>query len=61
MAGSFTLLGSLLGAFANKRFLLLPVLVSLNQILMAARGWCPMSLLLSRLNIGTGNRRSGPD
>ena len=53
MAGTFTLVGTLLGAFASKWFLLLPALVSANQILMAARGWCPMSLLLTRLNVGT--------
>ena len=53
MAGTFTLVGTLLGAFANKWFLLLPALVSANQLLMAARGWCPMSLLLTRLNVGT--------
>ncbi len=54
MAGTFTLLGTLLGAFASKWFLLLPALVAGNQLLMAALGWCPMSLLLTRLNIGTG-------
>jgi hypothetical protein len=53
MAGTFTLVGTLLGAFTSKWFLLLPALVSVNQLLMAARGWCPMSLLLTRLNIGT--------
>jgi hypothetical protein len=34
---------------------LLPELVAANQILMATRGWCPMSLLLTRFNIGTRN------
>ena len=57
MAGTFTLLGTLLGAFTSKWFLLLPALVSVNQLLMAARGWCPMSLLLTRLNIGTDQAR----
>ena len=46
------------GAFASKWFLLLPALVSGNQLLMAARGWCPMSLLLTRLNVGTGKERN---
>ncbi len=58
MAGTFTLIGTLLGAFASKWFLLLPALVSVNQLLMAARGWCPMSLLLTRLNVGT-NKTGG--
>ncbi len=53
MAGAFTLIGTLLGAFTSKWFLLLPVLVSVNQLLMSARGWCPMSLLLTKLNVGT--------
>jgi len=53
MAGTFTLAGTILGAFVNKRFLMLPVLVSANQLLMAKRGWCPMSLLLTHLEIGT--------
>ena len=53
MAGAFTLLGTLLGAFTSRWFLLLPALVSVNQLLMAARGWCPMSLLLTRLSVGT--------
>ncbi|HEX4431817.1 MAG TPA: hypothetical protein VHZ96_21285 [Frankiaceae bacterium] len=53
MAGTFTLVGTGLGAFAGKWFLLLPALVSANQLLMAARGWCPMSLLLTRLHVGT--------
>ncbi len=53
MAGTFTLIGTLLGAFASKWFLVLPVLVGANQLLMAARGWCPVSLLLTRLNVGT--------
>jgi hypothetical protein len=55
MAGIFTLVGTLLGAFTNNWFLLLPALVAANQILMATRGWCPMSLLLTRFNIGTRN------
>jgi hypothetical protein len=57
MAGTFTLVGTLLGAFTSKWFLLLPALVAGNQLLMAARGWCPMSLLLTRLNIGTDKAR----
>jgi hypothetical protein len=51
LAGTFTLVGTLLGAFASKWFLLVPVLVSANQLLMAARGWCPLSLLLTHLNL----------
>jgi hypothetical protein len=60
LAGTFTLAGTLLGAFASKWFLLLPVLVSANQLLMAARGWCPMSLLLTHLNLRRSQQyRSG--
>jgi hypothetical protein len=53
MAGSLTLIGVLLGAYTYTWFLVLPVLVGANQILMATKGWCPMSLLLTRLGIGT--------
>lgn len=60
LAGTFTLIGTLLGAFASKWFLLLPALVAANQLLMAARGWCPMSLLLTRLNVGTGKASRVP-
>lgn len=54
MAGTIMLVGTLLGAFASEWFLLLPALVGANLLLMAARGWCPMSLLLTRFRIGTG-------
>ncbi len=59
LAGTFTLVGTLLGAFASKWFLVLPALVSANQLLMATRGWCPMSLLLTKLNIGTDKAPRG--
>lgn len=52
MAGTFTLVGTLLGAFSSEWFLLVPAFVAANQLLMAARGWCPMSLVLTRLNVG---------
>jgi hypothetical protein len=55
MAGSLTLAGTVLGALVDPWFLLLPGFVSANQLLMASRGWCPMSLLLTRLNVGTGS------
>jgi hypothetical protein len=58
MAGSLTLAGTALGAFVNPWFLLLPGFVSANQLLMASRGWCPMSLLLTRLDVGTGAGRA---
>jgi Protein of unknown function (DUF2892) len=53
LAGAATLLGVLLSAVVSRWFLLIPTLVGANQLLMAATGWCPMSLLLDRLRIGT--------
>lgn len=53
LAGSVTLIGVLLSAMVSRWFLLIPTLVGANQLLMAATGWCPMSLLLDRAGIGT--------
>ena len=53
LAGSVTLIGVLLSAAVSRWFLLIPTLVGANQLLMAATGWCPMSLLLDRAGIGT--------
>jgi len=49
LAGTVTLTGVLLTATINQWFLLIPALVAANQLLMVARGWCPVSLLLDRL------------
>jgi hypothetical protein len=51
MAGTFTLLGVLLGVTVSHWFLVVPALVGANQLLMVAKGWCPMSLLLTRLGV----------
>jgi hypothetical protein len=53
LAGTVTLIGVLLSATVSRWFLLIPTLVGTNQLLMVATGWCPMSLLLARLGIGT--------
>ena len=53
LAGSVTLIGVLVSAAVSPWFLLIPTLVGANQLLMAATGWCPMSLLLDRAGIGT--------
>jgi len=53
LAGTVTLIGVLLSATLSRWFLLIPTLVSANQLLMAATGWCPMSLLLNRAGIET--------
>ena len=52
MAGTVTLTGVLLAVLVSPWFLLLPALAGTNQILMVAVGWCPMSLLLTRLGYG---------
>jgi hypothetical protein len=53
LAGTVTLIGVLLSATVSRWFLFVPTLVGANQLLMAATGWCPMSLLLDRAGIGT--------
>lgn len=52
LAGTVTLLGVLLTITLSRWFMLVPALVGGNQLLMVATGWCPMSLLLTRLGIG---------
>jgi hypothetical protein len=51
LAGSVTLMGVALGVTVSRWFLLLPALTGANQLLMVAAGWCPMSLLLTRLGV----------
>ncbi len=55
LAGTVTLSGIILGVFVNHWFLLLPTLAGANQLLMVAVGWCPMSVLLTRLGIASGS------
>ena len=57
LAGTVTLIGVLLSVLVSRWFLVFPTLVGLNQLLMVTAGWCPMSLLLGRLGIGTEHRR----
>lgn len=52
LAGVVTLSGVVLGVLVSHWFLLLAVLTGANQLLFAAVGWCPMSLLLTRLGLG---------
>lgn len=52
IAGTVTLLGVVLSAAVSPWFLTVPATVGANQLLMVAVGWCPMSLLLTRLGYG---------
>lgn len=52
IAGFVILTGVILTATVSPWFLLIPALVGVNQLLMATVGWCPMSLLLTRLGVG---------
>lgn len=52
LAGTVTLTGVILGVFVNHWWLLLSALAGANQLLMVAVGWCPMSVLLTRLGVG---------
>jgi hypothetical protein len=51
MAGTVTLTGMLLGVLVSSWFLILPALAGVNQLLMVSAGWCPMSLVLTRLGV----------
>lgn len=51
LAGTFTLVGVLLGVSVSAWFLIVPALVGVNQLLMVSVGWCPMSMLLTRLGV----------
>jgi hypothetical protein len=51
LAGAVTLTGVALGATVSGWFLLLPAMAGANQLLMVAAGWCPMSLLLTRIGV----------
>jgi hypothetical protein len=49
MAGTVTLTGTVLAIAVSRWFLILPALAGANQLLMVAVGWCPMSMLLTRV------------
>lgn len=51
LAGTVTLAGILLAVLVSRWFVLLPAFAAANQLLYFAVGWCPASLLLSRLGI----------
>ena len=48
LAGTMTLIAAALGAFVSKWFLLLAVLVGVNQWLYVVFGACPASIVLRR-------------
>ena len=56
IAGTVVLIGVVLLAVVSRWFLLIPAIVGVNQLLMVAAGWCPMSLLLTRLGYGESRR-----
>lgn len=56
LAGTVTLTGLLLGLTVSGWFLVLPAIAGANQLLMVASGWCPMSLLLTRIGVEPGCR-----
>ena len=49
LAGTFTVTGTALAAGVSHWFALVPAAVGVNQLLMVAVGWCPMSKLLDRI------------
>jgi hypothetical protein len=51
LGGTVTLTGVTLGVTVSSWFLLLAAMAGTNQLLMVAVGWCPISLLLTRLGV----------
>lgn len=49
MGGSITLISVLLGAFVSAYWLILTCFVGVNLIVFALTGFCPMSIILSKL------------
>ena len=52
-ASTLALVGTILGATVNKRFLLLPVAVTTMLLLHALQGWCPPVPVFRRLGVRT--------
>jgi hypothetical protein len=62
LAGSLVLLGVLLSVLVSRSWLLLPAFAGANLILSALTGFCPRTLLLTRigwLNPSASLRRGG--
>ena len=53
MAPSFTLVGLMLGATVNKKWLVLPAVVNAFFLQHAIQGWCPPLPVLRRLGFRT--------
>ena len=52
-AASFALTGTILGAFVNRKWLALPMIVTGFLLQHAVQGWCPPVPLLRRLGVRT--------
>ena len=55
MASSFAFVGTLLGAFVNPWFLLIPAIVTTFLFIHATAGWCPPLPILRRMGKRTRN------
>lgn len=49
LAGTFTAVASVLTLSLSRWFAIIALVVALNQMFMAAAGWCPVSKLLDRI------------
>lgn len=54
MAGTLTLLGTVLGAFVSPWFLLISGFVGLNLLQSSLTGFCPAALILKRFGVQDG-------
>jgi hypothetical protein len=52
-AATLALTGTLLGAFVNKKFLVLPIVVTTFLLQHAVEGWCPPLPIFRRLGVRT--------
>jgi hypothetical protein len=54
LAGTLTLIGTVLGAFASPWWLLLTAFVGLNMLQASITGFCPAAFILRRFGVASG-------
>lgn len=51
VAGCVVLIGTLLGIFVHRYWLVLPILAGCNMIIFATTGFCPLAVILARFGV----------
>lgn len=54
LAATMVLLGTVLAAAASPWWLILPALAGVNLLLYGVVGWCPATLIMTRLGMSAG-------